>query len=181
MIIDCHTHVMFKPSGLPSLELEILLEAMERVGIDKACLAPWSKFESGHFFHNEEDTIKVAEIIEEVISDYPDKFFMYLWLNPALPPDFNIKVVEKYIVNGKIDGVKFHIQMNARDKRMESLLEILQAYDIPVLFHAWYKTVSTNTYESNPSDVADLARRFPNLNRLCLTLCLSIGFLLVFL
>jgi predicted TIM-barrel fold metal-dependent hydrolase len=163
MIIDCHTHVTFKSPDLPYAQLEILLEVMERVGLDKTCLIPWPRFETGYFFHSEEDTIKIAETIINVIKTYKDKFFTLLWLNPILSTDFNIKVIEKYVINGPINGVKAHIQMNARDKRMEPLAEALEKYDVPILFHAWYKTVEKNIYESDPSDIADLAMRFPDL------------------
>jgi predicted TIM-barrel fold metal-dependent hydrolase len=53
--------------------------------------------------------------------------------------------------------------MNTRDKRMEPLAKAMQAYGIPVLIHAWYKTVQKYKYECDPSDIADLASRFPKM------------------
>ncbi|NSW92731.1 MAG: amidohydrolase family protein [Firmicutes bacterium] len=163
MIIDSHTHLIFKKSDTLNSELKKLLEVMERTSVDKACLVPFPESQRKYFFWKENEIIDTAEALVNAVSKYPDKFFALLWLNPALPNEYSIKMIEKYIVNGPLDGVKLHIQMNARDKRMEPLAEALQAYNIPILFHAWYKTVQKYEYESDPSDIANLASRFPKL------------------
>ena len=163
MIIDCHTHLTFRKSDPSNSELLRLIKVMERTGVDKVCLVPFPEVPGNYFFWTGEDTISTAEALVNVTSQYPDKFYTLLWLNPTLHNSINIKLIEKYIVNGPLNGVKLHIQMNARDKRMESLADALQAYDIPLLFHAWYKTVQKYEYESDASDIADLATRFPKL------------------
>lgn len=163
MIIDSHTHLTFRKSDPSDSMLVKLIEAMERTGVDKACLIPIPEARDKHFYWLKEDICDTAEALVKVTSRYPGKFYTLLWLNTLLPSDVIVKLIEKYIINGPIDGIKLSIQMNARDKRMEPLADVLQAYDIPLLFHAWYKTVQKFEFESDPSDIADLASRFPRL------------------
>ena len=162
MVIDCHTHIRFEPSTDTFFRIPELIESMERTGVDKACVI-YSPARAQHLFWREEDIAAMAEAVANVIPKYSERFFSLLWLNPALPSEFNIKLVERYMVNGSIDGVKLSIQMNARDERLEPLAAYLQEHDIPVLFHSWYKTVNKYRYESDPSDIVDLACRFPEL------------------
>jgi predicted TIM-barrel fold metal-dependent hydrolase len=168
MIVDCHTHLDFSLGDKQNPAYECpnlfkLLNAMKRTGVDKVGLIHSPVPDNEYFFWREKDIIRAAERTLDIISKYPDKFFTLLWLNPILPAEFNIKMIERYIVNGPIDGVKLHIQMNTRDKRMEPLAEAIQAHGIPVLIHAWYKTVQKYKYECDPSDIADLASRFPEM------------------
>jgi len=166
MIMDCHVHITFKKSNVknsPNMEIAKLIATMEKLSIDKACLVPFPETYGRFFSWTEEDSYNLAEFLADVSLQYSDKFHTLLWINSLLPIAVNKEIIEKHIINGPLDGVKLHIQMNARDKRMEPLADILQAYNIPLLFHAWYKTVQKCQYESDPSDIADLAKRFPKL------------------
>jgi predicted TIM-barrel fold metal-dependent hydrolase len=163
MIIDSHTHLTFRQSESLDSELQRLIGAMERTHVDKACIMLRMEEQERHFFWTEDDIVNSADAMAEAVVKYPDKFYTLLWMHPVLSKEFNIKIVEKYMVNGPLDGVKLSIQMNARDKRLEPLADYLQAYNIPVLFHSWYKTVNKYQYESDPADIADLAARFPKL------------------
>ena len=50
----------------------------------------------------------------------------------------------------------------ASDTSMDPILEVAAELDIPILFHAWYKTVEVFQGELNGADVAALARRHPH-------------------
>jgi len=163
MIIDSHTHLTLRQSVPFDSEVQRLIKAMERTHIDKSCIMVRTENQERLFLWTEEDIINSTEAMAEAVAKYPDKFYTLLCMHPALSLDFNIKIVEQYIVNGPLDGVKLSIQMNARDKRLEPFADYLQAYNIPVLFHSWYKTVNKYQYESDPADIADLAKRFPKL------------------
>ena len=58
-------------------------------------------------------------------------------------------------------GIKLHVHVNARDKRLDSVMELAVQYDVPVIYHCWYKSVDQKPNESTPADIADLARRHP--------------------
>ncbi len=162
MIFDCHTHIRFIKKDNAFSDLPKLMQAMDKTEVDKACVLFSPERTVGYFF-SREDCIQTAEGIINISPEYSGRIKSLLCLNPNLPFDFNYEIIEKYIINGPIDGVKISIQMNSRDKRFNPVAELLQEYDIPLLFHTWYKTVNKYVYESDPSDIADLASRFPKL------------------
>ena len=159
MIIDSHVHVQLARG--PDAVVDELVECMQRVGIDRTCLMRLGTGQSATA--GEALVIETAEHAVRSVERYPGKFYPMLWLDPRLPVDFLEGVVRRYIVEGPICGVKLSLQMNARDPRLEPLAGLLEQEDIPVLFHSWYKTVQKYTFESDPSDIADLASRFPRL------------------
>ncbi len=159
MIIDSHVHVRL--SRGPDRVVDELVECMERVGIDRTCLMRLGTGQSATA--GEELMTEAAEHAVRSVERYPGKFYPMLWLDPRLPMALLEGCITRYIVDGPVCGVKLSLQMNARDRRLEPLSELLQDKDIPVLFHSWYKTVEKYTFESDPSDIADLASRFPGL------------------
>lgn len=140
-----------------------LLRAMDNTFIDKACLIPFPESRGKYFFWTKKDMEETAIATIKAVEAHPDRFYSLIWLNPALPVEENIDILEKYVLGGPINGVKLHIQVKASDRRMDPLAEFMDHHRIPLLFHAWYKTVQRYVYESSPADIADLAGRFPHI------------------
>lgn len=165
MIIDSHLHFDFRVKDKIKA-VEELLHEMNIAGIDRTCVMPRAyNLEAGGRYHypNEDDFIESTDEACEIIDKYPGKFYQMVYMNSILPVKFLQYFTEKYILNGPVTGIKLTIQMNAADRRLEPFLEILQKHDIPLLFHSWYKTVNKYRYESDPKDIAEMARKFPEL------------------
>ena len=166
MVFDCHVHPIFIKDDIKSCEKEVekLLDCMKRVGIDKANMIPVVVSNNDEWlFPGKGHIIFSAEFLTETIKKHPGRFFSLLWINPYLDLDFLKELVKKYILNGCINGIKLLTEMNASDERLEPLAGFLEEHDIPILFHCWYKTVGKVGFESNPSEIAYLARRHPKL------------------
>lgn len=72
-------------------------------------------------------------------------------------------------------AIKLWIAVNARDARLDAVAEMAAQHDLPIFFHAWYKSFdpgkerrlkelaagSESYSESNGSDIAHLASRHP--------------------
>ena len=159
MIVDSHLHVQLARG--PDLVVDELVECMDRVGIDRTCLMRVGTAQAATA--GEALVTAAAEHAVRSVERYPGRFYPMLWLDPRLTAGFLEATVRRHIVDGPICGVKLSLQMNARDPRLAPLAELLQELDIPVLYHSWYKTVQKYTHESDPSDLADLASRFPGL------------------
>ena len=160
MIFDCHLHINTVGPKETEIEIQKLLEDMKLVGIDRTCVM---SLPLASLYFSKKDTLVIAEVLDNIGQKYKDILYPLIWLNPTLPNDFLIEVLDKYILKGNIIGVKLWVELNARDTRLDTLAEYMQAHDIPLLFHSWYKTVGKYADESNPSDIASLARRFPSL------------------
>ena len=166
MIVDCHVHPGLTLDDRSSAEKEFgrLLDCMERVEIDKACVSPMvTGAGSTWYFPGKEHVAFSAECLAEIMENQADRFYSLLWLNPYHDVEFSVGLVRKYILEGNINGVKLWTEMNARDKKLDALVDFLELHDIPVLFHCFYHTWGKSFFESDPSDIADLAGRHPGL------------------
>ncbi|OGV36380.1 MAG: hypothetical protein A2020_02580 [Lentisphaerae bacterium GWF2_45_14] len=163
MIIDAHLHCPFGKMDVDELkrECEKILYEFGRSGIDKSCVMHCGGY--GTFYHDAAAQLELAECLVKIIEMFPDKFYALLTLNGMLPANILIGALDKYIVKGPLTGVKFTIQMNARDKRLEEVARFIEKHDIPVLWHCWYKTTHKYPLESDPRDVSYFARKFPRI------------------
>lgn len=162
MIIDSHLHLLFTRKNRWEPLVEKTLHHMRSVGIDKTCLMPHPQF-AGNIYPNQADMTFQAETLAEITKAHPDLFLPLLFINPSLPSEFTLELMEKHIVKGNLIGAKFHISMIADDERYEPIYAFLERHDIPLLFHSWYKTVQRTTFESTPADIARMARKHPSL------------------
>lgn len=163
MIIDSHLHCKFE--GLDKAEIKKsckqILSEFKKYGIQKSCIMSSGFYES--FYHNADAQTSIAEYLVMITEMFPDKFYPLLTLNALLPSEFLIKTLDKYIVKGPLIGVKLTIQMNARDSRLDEICRFMEKHDIPVLWHSWYKSTCKFQFESDPSDIAYFAKKFPRL------------------
>ncbi len=105
----------------------------------------------------------VRQINDETIAmikQYPGRIDGLCFLNPNHEWKHVEAEIDRCIAAG-LCGIKFEYEVNARSRLLDPIMEKVAAEDAFVLHHAWYKTTQGNPHESNPADVADLARRHP--------------------
>ncbi len=159
MIIDIHTHPRWEDDKFlqhPSPEqADTMLAAAARHGIHSVCLL-------GRFYpYPDEDGIRaINDATIGMVRRCPERVFGLAFLNPALDSDFLVGEIDRCLGAG-LSGVKLEYEVNARDARLDPIMEAVSARDAFVLHHSWYKTIQKVSCESDPSDVADLATRHP--------------------
>lgn len=159
MIIDIHTHPRWKEGHFLShpepSEGDAMLEAAASEGIGTLCLL-------GCFYsYPDEDGIRaINDATLGMVRRHPGKLYGLCFLNPALSEDFLSSEMDRCLDAG-LSGVKLEYEVNARDARLDLILEKIAARDAFLLHHAWYKTIHKISQESDPSDIAHLAGRHP--------------------
>src|SRR5690554_4848867 len=123
MIVDIHVHIGLKRYDNDSCkrETEKLLDCMDRVGIDKVNVMPMLIGSGPGHYYNKKDMTFCAEYLTRIHKKYPDRILSMLWINPNIDINFLKGLIQEYIVNGPINGVKLLTDMNAADKRLEPL------------------------------------------------------------
>jgi len=162
VIIDSHLHVFFSRTKEWKPLIEQTLHHMEINGIYQTCIMPHPQF-TGTIFPNKDEMRFQAETLAEITTAYPGRFYPLLFICPMLPYEFTLELIESYIVKGPLIGAKFHISLYADHERYEPIYSFLEDHDLPLLFHAWYKTVQHAALESDPSHIANMARKHPKL------------------
>ena len=97
-----------------------------------------------------------------IVERYPDQAYSFCYLNPAHDPAFIQAELDRCVGDFGMKGIKLWIAVNARDARLDVVMEGARRHNLPVLHHAWYKATGYIYNESTPADVRDLALRFPD-------------------
>jgi hypothetical protein len=82
-----------------------------------------------------------------------------------LCPEHGAAAVREEALRGAAAGmlaIKAGLGERASDPLVNPIAAIAAELNVPILFHAWYKTVEAEEHESTAADVADLARRHPD-------------------
>ena len=96
-----------------------------------------------------------------IVRKYPENFIGFCLINPNNNRQFILEETERCIKHAGFKGIKLWISVKARDKKLDVIMQRAEEYNIPVLQHTWYKSMGNLEWESDPSDIACLASRFP--------------------
>jgi len=154
--IDIHVHHRWTKLGeRPDYQLERTRELARQSGVDTVLLLTGGSHATPEQLREHNDcTLRLME------SD-PDFFLpaMYLCAQHGARV---IKDEARRCVEAGMVAIKQSSGQLASDANMKPIAEAAAELEIPILFHAWYKTVELFEGESNGADVAALARRHPD-------------------
>ncbi|MDD2710535.1 MAG: amidohydrolase family protein [Verrucomicrobiae bacterium] len=153
-IIDIHAHISLESCR------QILLEA-DRLEISHLCNLV------GHLKGISMINATPAHIVAmnnqtmTLVRKHPGRITGFCFLNPLHDRRFLLKEIDRCLVKGNLKGIKLEVDANARSSRLDPILKECARLNLPLLHHAWYKTVGKVFNESTPADIAHLARRHP--------------------
>jgi predicted TIM-barrel fold metal-dependent hydrolase len=160
MIIDIHVHHTWAtPADPPWALIEETVVLAAQCGIAKLGLL------GTYSFHGYDPTPEGIQECNshaaEIVARFPEQVYSFCYLNPAHDPLFIRDELDRCVLEHGMKGVKLWIAVNARDKRLDAVMEGAARHRLPVLHHAWYKATGYIYNESTPADLRDLALRFP--------------------
>ncbi|MBE2204882.1 MAG: amidohydrolase [Chthoniobacterales bacterium] len=165
-VIDIHTHPKgFSGQGLSCPVEEAVaaaLEQMDRCDIVMSGIL-------GHVapFQTAESVREGNHYTERMVNLHPDRFFGMCFVNPALAESAVREELTRRLESPAFRGIKLELDVNCRSALLDPVMEMAIRHDVPVLHHSWYvnpwtvENDKTQENRSEPHDVADLARRFP--------------------
>ena len=151
MIIDAHNHVGGPDRGDGKRQsAEEIVAEMDRLGIDKAVIFPFSEVNPGISFSIANNRTA------EAINKYPDRLIGFA----RLDPNFGKKGVEelKRDVELGLVGLKLHPssqKFSLRSEHLRNIIKKASRLNIPVIFDSGKK-------ESPPEQIGELAELFPD-------------------
>jgi uncharacterized protein len=98
----------------------------------------------------------------ETVRRYPDAFIPFCFVNPENQPSFSTAEIERRVRGEGFRGIKLLVSLNARDPRLDPVMEAARKLGVPLLHHSWHNALGRTENESTPADIADLAGRFPD-------------------
>ncbi len=153
--IDIHIHHRWtKLDDRPDYQLDRTRTLARQSGIDKVLvLTSGSRATPDELRERNDCTLRLAE------SD-PDFYLPAMYLCPDHGAEAVRREAKRCVEAGMV-AIKQSLAERASEARIDPLAEAAAEFDIPILFHAWYKTVEIFDNESNAADIAALARRHP--------------------
>lgn len=161
MIIDCHIHLASPGCRYDKVEVQKCLHLADRAGIDRMVYL-FNLADSGGYDPQPDHIRQSNDLGLELASRHPDRFISYCYLHPGHDAAFNLSEIERCIVQGPAAGIKLWVSVNATDARLDPIMRRAAELRVPVLHHAWYKATGYAFNESTPKDIANLARRHPD-------------------
>lgn len=161
-VIDAHAHLGggFQPWRTRDLAADLVATAAE-AGITCTLVSTLGTTEL--VSHPSPEELRAANAITaSAVARFPAALAGVVYLSPE-HPRASLDELNRYVADGPFVGVKLWIAMRAADVRLDPLAARISELGVPVLQHAWYKTVGGFPDESTPADVAELARRHPGL------------------
>jgi len=151
MIIDIHAHVGKSWMAWEKMtdNIEDMIKMYDDLEVEKACISSLNILYDPPTGNDE---------VCEIVKKYPDRFIGFGVISPRWSPDVADEV-DRCINDLNMKGIKMHPTINnwaADSPIVYPVMERIQKYDVPVLFHTW------NDDLSNPSRVGKLAKMFPD-------------------
>lgn len=167
MIIDIHTHDFWKEGSYE--EPDKVVAQAQKAGIDYIV----NLGDVSHFgYYPDAEQIKIInDRTREHVRRYSPYMYGFCFLNPANPASNVLDEMHRCLEEPEFHGVKLEVSLNCRAPELDIIMETLHELNMPLLHHCWYKTVSKCPQESDPSDIACLARRFPDVKIIMAHLC----------
>jgi len=150
-IIDFHTHLDERWLHIKTPTAENMVQALDRLGVDIACVFTIMGFYEECGPHN--------DALLERANYCPDRLIPFVTVDPKQGRSAVVEL-KRCLSNPRFRGVKFHpwLQAFAASMLRDTMLEILKVaadHEVPVLFHDGTPPYST-TYQ-----IAELARWSP--------------------
>ena len=159
--IDTYVHLHDASCDPSSPVVEQAVRLARLHGIQRMVLVNNPTLSSQSLDPSPELIVRINSYTLGVVAQHPDVFIGLCRLNPANPVTFLEDEMDRCIAKGGMRGIKLHNSVNAIDSRLGPLVTGAQSLGVPVLFHNCYKQTKYVYHESTPSDIANLARRFP--------------------
>jgi len=166
-IVDAHVHPRMHLLGdwTPQRMTEDLLRHMDRAGVAVSGIL-------GRVLPPFGDAVFIREGNDytiDMVKAAPDRLYGLCYVNPALDEGFVREELDRCLPLPEMRAIKQEIDVNARDVRIDLIMQKAEQYGVPVLFHSW--TLNTwslseqqkadQAHRSEPADILHLARRFP--------------------
>lgn len=162
-IWDLHTHFPTASGGTAEQRAEKLLRTADRVGIERLCLYmgfPWSQDPSPESFRAQNDQVL------GVLPKWPDRLLGFVYLNPK-HLDASLAELERCVAHGPMVGVKLWVAQHCNSPEAAAIVQRAHELKAVVFQHTWFKAGENYAGESNPSELVELAQKFPEKPIIC--------------
>ncbi|MBI3946054.1 MAG: amidohydrolase [Armatimonadetes bacterium] len=161
MIYDTHVHVgraMRRFDGSAGEAAEEMMARARLHGIERQCIS--SLGNRGYLAYPTLAEVREAnDHVLELSTAHPEHYLPFCYLDPR-HEGATLDELHRCSDRGVV-GIKLWVSCKVSDPLVDPILERAAALRLPVLQHAWNKSVGQREHESTSADVAEAGRRHP--------------------
>jgi len=161
VIIDCHVHTRSPGCRYDPDEIAASVRLARRAGIEHM-IQLHNLVDIGGYDPSPDGVARSNDLAMRIVATHPDWYSGFCYLNPAHDPAFLAAEIERCVARGNLCGIKLWVSIHATDARLDPIMRRAAELNVPILHHAWYKMTEYAYNESTPVEIADLARRHPD-------------------
>jgi hypothetical protein len=140
-----------------------LMQYADRMGIDRLCVymgMSLSQDPSPEELRRQNDEVLLA------LTHWHDRAFGFVYLNPKYVAE-SLAELERCVHDGPMVGVKLWVAKRCNDAEIDPIIRRAAQLKAVIFQHTWFKTDGNFAGESTPMDLAELARRHPDVPLIC--------------
>lgn len=149
MLIDIHAHLW---GNTPEQSKKEVITACERYGIDKVCISVLE-----NLYPDKAEVDRMNRELYRFMEEY-DRVIGFVYIDPS--QDNALQVLQEGLAHG-VKGIKLWVATYCNDPCVFPVIEKAIELELPVMIHTWKKSVGQLRNETTGTEVADLARRYP--------------------
>ena len=161
-IWDLHGHLS-GAGRTPEESISRSLKYADRMGIRRVVVSMGMSFS---YDPSPEDFRRQNDDVLRAIRHAPDRVFGFVYLNPKHGPE-SLKELDRCVCDGPMVGVKLWVAVHCNDPRLDPIVRRAAALGVPIYQHTYWRTAEILPGESSPADLAELARRHPDVPLVC--------------
>ena len=147
----------------PEERLENLLRHADRVGIERLCVYMGLKWAQDP---SPDELVKQNDDVLRALAKRPDRMFGFVYLS-AKHIERSLSELERCVANGPMVGVKLWVAQRCNVPEIDAIIARSAELKAVIFQHTWFKTNGNYAGESTPTELVELARRFPKVPIIC--------------
>jgi predicted TIM-barrel fold metal-dependent hydrolase len=162
-IWDLHCHLSGVTGRTVDERMAQMIDFADRMGIERLCVFmgyPFITDPTPAQFRQQNDDVLQA------LSHWHHRAFGFVYLNPKYV-DESLAELERCVAHGPMVGVKLWVALRCNSPQLDPIIRRAAELKAVIFQHTWWKTGGNPPGESTPDDLAELARRFPQVRLIC--------------
>jgi predicted TIM-barrel fold metal-dependent hydrolase len=163
MIWDLHCHISGVAGRTPDERMAQLIKYADRMGIERLCVymgMNWAQDPSADDLRRQNDDVLQA------LSHWHDRAFGFVYLSPN-HVEASLAELDRCVRDGPMVGVKLWVAKRCNDPAIDPIIRRAAELKAVIFQHTWLKSDGNFPGESTPMDLAELARRHPDVPLIC--------------
>jgi len=164
-IWDVHCHLGSLPGNMPEERMAVLVEHMDRLGIERLLLSQgYEEYES----HATPEQVRIEnDRVMRAAQHFLGRAYGSLYINPE-HVDASMQEFDRCVCDGPMVCVgEVQTDLLCSAPQLDPIVDRAVEMNVPILQHTWLKSMGNEPGESTPYDVVALAKRHPKAQLIC--------------